>query len=49
MRRWWSQRGRRLPTRLARFCEAVNPVLTGEQRGKLVELLREHLTHEAKE
>ena len=32
--------------RLARFCEAVNPLLTGEQRVKLVALLREHLSHD---
>ncbi len=33
-------------TRLARFCEAVNPLLANEQRQKLVDLLREHLTHD---
>jgi Spy/CpxP family protein refolding chaperone len=33
-------------TRLARFCEVVNPMLTGEQRQKLVALLREHLDHD---
>lgn len=31
--------------RLVRFCEAVNPVLTSEQRSKLVGLLREHMGH----
>ncbi len=33
-------------TRLARFCEAVNPVLTNEQRVRLVGLLREHQAHD---
>lgn len=33
-------------TRLARFCEAVNPLLAIEQRQELVDLLREHLTHD---
>jgi type IV secretory pathway TrbF-like protein len=33
-------------TRLAHFCEVVNPMLTDEQRPKLVGLLREHLTHD---
>jgi Spy/CpxP family protein refolding chaperone len=32
--------------RLARFCEAANPVLTPEQRAKLGELLREHQSHD---
>lgn len=32
--------------RLAHFCEVVNPMLNNEQRQKLVELLREHLTHD---
>jgi Spy/CpxP family protein refolding chaperone len=32
-------------TRMARFYEAMDPVLTPEQRAKLVLLLREHATH----
>jgi Spy/CpxP family protein refolding chaperone len=32
-------------TRMARFYEAVDPVLTPEQRAKLVLSLREHATH----
>ena len=32
-------------TRLARFCEALMPVLDDTQRAKLVDLLREHRTH----
>ena len=32
-------------TRLARFCEAVAPVLTPEQRTKLATMLRDHQTH----
>ncbi|HSQ66771.1 MAG TPA: Spy/CpxP family protein refolding chaperone [Polyangiaceae bacterium] len=30
---------------LARFCEAVMPVLTADQRARLADMLREHLSH----
>jgi Spy/CpxP family protein refolding chaperone len=33
--------------RLASFCEAVNPTLNDDQRGKLAALLREHTGHDA--
>ncbi len=32
--------------RLARFCEAVSPVLNFEQRSNLTEILREHVSHD---
>lgn len=32
--------------RLAKFCEAINPLLVPEQRDKLVALLREHASHD---
>jgi Spy/CpxP family protein refolding chaperone len=32
--------------RLARFCEAANPLLVPEQRNRLVALLREHAEHD---
>jgi Spy/CpxP family protein refolding chaperone len=36
-------------SRLALYCEVVNPVLTPEQRNKFVSILREHLTHDERQ
>ncbi len=33
-------------SRSALYCEVVNPVLTPEQRNRLVSILREHMTHD---